>query len=107
MRKSYGERLTGLMAFAVLIGIYFFYNTYAALGGFGVGYQYIGCIVIVIIGCAFFLAEAGLFRLYASAKAAGILALPYFAAMICSAGIWIFSFTPVRQMISGFLNPHI
>ncbi|MDE6893034.1 MAG: hypothetical protein K2P50_14675 [Lachnospiraceae bacterium] len=105
MRKSYGERLTGLMAFAVLIGIYFFYNTYADLGGFGVGYQYIGCIVIVIIGCAFFLAEAGLFRLYASAKAAGILALPYFAAMVCSAGIWIFSFTPVRQMISGFFEP--
>lgn len=105
MQKSYGEILAGLAVFGLLIEIYFFYNTYATVGGFGIGYQYIGCMIVILIGGVFFLAEADLLVLSYSLRAGGILALPYFAAMIGSAGIWIFSFTPVRQMISGFFEP--
>ncbi len=105
MRKSYGERAAGAIVFLLLIEIYFFYNTYATIGGFGVGYQYIGCIMVIMVGGVFFLVNAEVPVLYCSVRSAGVLALPYFAAMIWSAAIWIFSFTPVRQMISGFFEP--
>lgn len=105
MRKSYGERMAGLAVFLLLIEIFFFYNTYVTIGGFGVGYQYIGCILVLIAGGGLFLVNAELPVLYCSVKSAGVLALPYFAAMIWTAAIWIFSFTPIRQMISGFFEP--
>lgn len=105
MRKSYGEKAAGAAVFFLLIEIYFFYNTYATIGGFGVGYQYIGCIIVIMVGGGLFLVNAELPALYCSVRSAGVLALPYFVAMIWSAAIWIFSFTPVRQMISGFFEP--
>ena len=58
MRKSYGERAAGAIVFLLLIEIYFFYNTYATIGGFGVGYQYIGCIMVIMVGGVFFLVNA-------------------------------------------------
>lgn len=92
-------------SFLLLVGIFYFYNTYITVGGFGVGYQYIGCIVLIAIGLCSFLVSPEPAVLIRSAKTAGLLALPYILAMLCSAVIWIFQFTPVRQMIGGFFEP--
>lgn len=105
MRINYGQKVVERISFLLLTSIFYFYNNYITIGGFGVGYQYIGCILVVGIGFCLFLVIPDLPFLYHAAKAAGVLALSYFVAMIGSAIIWIFTFTPIRQMISGFFEP--
>lgn len=92
-------------AVILLAGIFYFYQSYLTVGGFGVGYQYIGCILVILLGFGCFLAKPDPLYLYHAIKGAGVLALSYLAAMLCTAAIWIFTFTPVRQMISGFFEP--
>ncbi len=105
MRIRYIERLAELLSFLLLTGIFYYYNTYMTVGGFGVGYQYILCLLMCTMCAGLFLIFPDPAYFYHSAKAAGVLACSYFAAMLYSAAIWIFSFTPVRQMISGFFEP--
>lgn len=105
MGINYGRKVVELISFLLLTGIFYFYNNYITIGGFGVGYQYIGCILIVGIGFCVFLIIPDLSYFRDSAKAAGVLMLSYFVAMISSAIVWIFTFSPIRQMISGFFEP--
>lgn len=105
MGRSYGRKVTKWCSFLLLTGIFYFYNNYMNIGGFGVGYQYIGCIVLIGVGFCLFLVTPDLPYLSQSAKTAGALMLSYFVAMISSMVIWIFGFTPIRQMISGFFEP--
>ena len=98
-------RAADILLFLLLTEIFYFYNTYVNIGGFGVGYQYIGCILVVVVGVWLFLAVPDLHSLYSLTKTGIILALPYVTAMLCSWAVWIFDFVPVRQMISGFFEP--
>lgn len=105
MQINYKEKTVELISFLLLIEIFYFYNTYVTIGGFGVGYQYIGCILLVIVGTAWFLLRPDPLYFYDAVKTAGLLMLSYFVAIIYSMAIWIFSFTPIRQIISGFFGP--
>lgn len=105
MRTNYGEKLAGMVSFLLMIEIFYFYETYITIGGFGVGLQYVGCFLVILTGGILFLIFPDLSGLYCNMKAAGTLMASYLMTMIFSAGIWIFSFTPLRQMISGFFEP--
>lgn len=105
MQTKSRNKLVELAAFALLAEIFYFYNSYVKVGGFNVGYQYIGCIFVVVLGLSCFLVTPDPLYLYRAVKASGTLILPYIAVMLCTAVIWIFNFTPVRQMISGFFEP--
>ncbi|MCI8567222.1 MAG: O-antigen ligase family protein [Lachnospiraceae bacterium] len=102
---DYGQKLAEGICFLLLVEIFYFYNNYVTIGGFGVGYQYIGCIVLVAVGGICFLVSPDVPYLYHSMKPAGMLAMSYLAAVLYTTAIWIFSFTPIRQMISGFFEP--
>ena len=72
----------GWLSFLLLIWIFYFYNHYMTVAGFGVGYQYLGCIAVVLLGGACFLVSPDPLRLGRSMGTAGILALPYFLSML-------------------------
>lgn len=103
--RAQGQKAAEGVAFLLLVEIFYFYNTYVTIGGFGVGYQYLGCIALAAVAGLCFLISPDVAYLYHSGKTAGALALSYLAAMLYTTGIWIFSFTPIRQMISGFFEP--
>lgn len=95
----------GFLSFLLLVEIFYFYNRYTVIGGFGVGYQYLGCIAVVLLGGTYFLLHPDPPYLGQVIGTAGILALPYFLAMVYSVTLWTFQFTPIRQIISGFFEP--
>lgn len=105
MQINFGKRLAESISFLLLVEIFYFYNTYVAIGGFEVGYQYVGCILLLGLGAIAFLVKPDVSYLGDALGAAGILAAPYFMTLLYSMVIWIFDFTPIRQMISGFFAP--
>lgn len=92
-------------AFILMTGIFYFYDTYIRIGDFDVGYQYIACLILITLGFGWFLAVPDPFRLYHMIRASAILSFSYVMIMLCTTAIWIFDFTPIRQMIRGFFEP--
>ncbi|MCI8597023.1 MAG: O-antigen ligase family protein [Lachnospiraceae bacterium] len=105
MKTNYREKLTGLAAFLLLTEIFYFYESYITIAGFGVGYQYIGCMIVAALGFGLFLVDPDIDCFYHSVKTAGVLMIPYIIILLFSMTIWIFNFTPLRQIISGFFEP--
>ena len=77
MQTKSRNKLVELAAFALLAEIFYFYNSYVKVGGFNVGYQYIGCIFVVVLGLSCFLVTPDPLYLYRAVKASGTLILPY------------------------------
>ena len=105
MQNNYKTRLIDGIVFAILAAIFYFYANYIYIGGFGVGYQYIGCMIIIAIGGVAFLVTPKLPEFIECMKGIGIMCLPYLVCIVVTLGIWIFTFTGIRQMISGFFAP--
>ena len=70
-----------------------------------IGYQYIGCAAVIMIGGLSFLVAPKFSAFFECIKDIAILSTPYLVCMLFSLGIWIFTFTGIRQMISGFFAP--
>lgn len=105
MQNNYKTKILNGVLFFLLLGIFYFYANYFYVGGFGVGYQYVICMVIAVIGGLSFLAVPRLRLFIECVKTAGIMSTSYVMCIIVSLGIWIFTFTRIRQMISGFFAP--
>ena len=100
-RQSVGQ----LVLFLLTMGVFYYYATYFALGGFNIGYQYMGCIFIIILGGSVFLMYPDVPEFLGTMRVCLLLMSPFLVSMLVSLWIWVFSFTGVRQMISGFFEP--
>ena len=105
MKTNSGGKIWNLILFLILLEIFYFFSTYVDIGGFGVGYQYLGCIAVALLGGIFFLLFPDVTEFLGRARISLLLMSPFFCCMLASLGIWIFSFTGIRQMISGFFEP--
>lgn len=105
MKTSIWNKIWNLILFLLLVEIFYFYATYVQIGGFGVGYQYLGCIAAILAGGVYFLLFPDLPGFWGTAKCVLCMMCPFLSAMLASFGIWVFSFTRIRQMISGFFEP--
>lgn len=99
------EKIRDGLLFLLLFEILFTHDHYIYVGGFGVGYQYLGCIGMIILCFFSFLNTPRVGDFLSSVKLNGILAMPYVLNIIVSMVIWIFGFVGIRQMISGFFEP--
>lgn len=99
------EKIRDILLFLLLFEILFANDHYIYVGGFGVGFQYLGCIAMIFLCFLSFLNTPKVGEFLLSVKMTGILAMPYIFNMLISLVIWIFSFTKIRQIISGFFEP--
>lgn len=99
------EKIRDCLLFLILFWILFAHDHYIYVGGFGVGLQYLGCMLMIFLCLMSFLNTPRVEEFLSSIRVTGILAIPYIFNMIISLVIWIFSFVGVRQMISGFFEP--
>lgn len=105
MQKDLKTVITNGILFLLLFFIFYFYANYMYIGGFGIGYQYIACAAVVMIGGLSFLVAPKLSSFFECIRDIVILSIPYLVCMVFTLGIWIFTFTGIRQMISGFFAP--
>ena len=105
MQTNNRNKIVVCAAFVLLAGIFYFYERYMVIGGFGVGYQYIGCAMVILLGFGWFLIKPDPTYMFRSIGTSAVIALPYVAVMLSTAVIWTFDFTPIRQMVSGFFAP--
>lgn len=105
MQNNFKANAVNGIFFLLLVGIFYFYANYVYIGGFNIGYQYLLCGGIIVIGGVSFLASPNLPVFIECIRSIGIMSTPYLISMIVSFGIWVFTFTSIRQMISGFFAP--
>ena len=86
MQTNNQNKIVVSAAFVLMIAIFYFYDNYMVIGGFGVGYQYICCAMVVLLGFGWFLIEPDPMYLGRSVKMSLIIALPYVVIMLCTAG---------------------
>lgn len=92
------------MLLLLLTGVYFLYDTYFAVGGFDIGYCYLIAMFIMAVCVGSFLYSPDTIHFAELLRLSGILAIPFLICQIISMLIYVFHFTEIRQMISGFFQ---
>ena len=79
MKTNSGGKIWNLILFLILLEIFYFFSTYVDIGGFGVGYQYLGCIAVALLGGIFFLLFPDVTEFLGTARISLLLMSPFFS----------------------------